>query len=98
MSQQVTEKHIMRRLERHEAGTPVANPPNLKESTENLIVKHVHDLKTGVPLSQLVILFQKFPKSTEIRYVWDYNGQATVSRKSAYMFELDDSFSLQGSG
>jgi hypothetical protein len=92
------EQHVMRRLERNQAGTMVASPQNLEECTEELIVKHVHDLKTGVSLSQLVILFQEYPLSTEIRYVWGYNGQATVSRKSAYLFELDDSFNLQGSG
>lgn len=88
----------MRRLERNQAGTPVSNPQNLEESTEDLIVNHVHDLKTGVPLSQLVILFREYPQSTEIRYTWDYNSRATVSRKSRYLFDLDDSLSLQSSG
>lgn len=93
----------MRQFESERAGIPVANLSELKESTEELIVRHVHDLKTGVPLTQLVILFQGYPQSTEIRYAWDYTSRATVSRKirksgSGYVFELDDSFSLQGSG
>jgi hypothetical protein len=98
ISQKITAQHVMCRRERNQAGTPVANPQNLEESTEDLIVKHVHDLKTGVSLSQLVVLFREYPQSTEIRYAWDYNGRATVSRKSRYLFDLDDSFSLQGSG